>query len=254
MTTANGMVKLGAAVSIEGLVKSKEKRELTDIYHALQKPEMMAGIARQYRPKDEEGDKLPPEHTRVQATVEGMLKQAAEVQTRRFNATATKDWGNQKSRVDIRIGNHVLLKDVPAVYLLFLEEQLVHLATLIKTFPALDPSEEWKEDATSNVWATHPSETTRTKKVPKVITLAQPTDKHPAQVQLVQEDVIAGYWSTIKYSGALQQKRIDELLERVTKLQHAVKTAIHEANALEVEPVEVGEKIFGYLFANPKGS
>jgi len=53
----------------------------------------------------------------------------------------------------------------------------------------------------------------------------------------------------VKFSGALPAQRVNELVDRVERLQEAVKFAREEANSLEVEDVKVGEKILGFLFA-----
>jgi hypothetical protein len=52
----------------------------------------------------------------------------------------------------------------------------------------------------------------------------------------------------VKFSGALPAKRVSELLERVEKLQDAVKFAREEANNAETTDRRVGDKVFGYLF------
>ncbi len=57
-----------------------------------------------------------------------------------------------------------------------------------------------------------------------------------------------GYWRTVKYSGALPARKVAALLERVEKLQRAVKFAREEANAVEVKQQKVGAALFGYLF------
>ena len=77
---------------------------------------------------------------------------------------------------------------------------------------------------------------------------AEATEKHPAQVEVYYEDVVIGYWRTIKFSGALPAKRVNEVVERVEKLQAAVKFAREEANGVEVVEQETGEKVFRYLF------
>jgi hypothetical protein len=51
----------------------------------------------------------------------------------------------------------------------------------------------------------------------------------------------------VKFSGALPAKRVTQLLERVEKLQQAVKFAREEANNAEVVDRHVGDKIFSYL-------
>jgi hypothetical protein len=62
------------------------------------------------------------------------------------------------------------------------------------------------------------------------------------------EDVVVGHLRTVKFSGALPATRIKELLDRVDKLQQAVKFAREEANNTEVTDVKVGERVFDYLF------
>ena len=90
--------------------------------------------------------------------------------------------------------------------------------------------------------------TIRTKKVPRNHVKAEATEKHPAQVEVYYEDVPIGYWTTVKFSGALPARRVNELLERVEKLQQAVKFAREEANGTEVTDQRVGDAVFGYLF------
>ena len=46
-------------------------------------------------------------------------------------------------------------------------------------------------------------QTLRTKKVPRNHVKAEATEKHPAQVEVYYEDVAVGYWTTVKFSGAL---------------------------------------------------
>jgi hypothetical protein len=75
------------------------------------------------------------------------------------------------------------------------------------------------------------------------------TDKRPAQVEVYYEDVVVGYWRIVKFSGALPAQRINELLARVDKLQHAVKFAREEANHIDADDQKVGEKVFSYLFS-----
>lgn len=91
--------------------------------------------------------------------------------------------------------------------------------------------------------------TTKTKKVPRNHVKAEATEHHPAQVEVYYEDVTVGNWRTIKFSGALPAKRVNELLARVERVQEVVKFAREEANSIEVEDVKTGEVILGYLFA-----
>lgn len=243
------MTRLNQIIAVEKGVKSRSYAELTDAHQAVQKTALLAGISRTYQPKDEDGEQYPPESTRVQVRSEEVLRQAATTLTRLFDVTATKDWANCEARADVRIDGRVLLAGVPATYLLFLEKQLTDLRTFVAKLPVLDAAESWTFDQAADCWATEPVQTTKTKKIPRNHVKAEATEKHPAQVEVYYEDVVVGHWRTVKFSGALPARRVKELLERVDKLQQAVKFAREEANNLEVTDQRLGEAVFGYLFA-----
>lgn len=243
------MAKLNQIIAVEKGVKAKAQQELTAAHHDVQKPALLSGIARTYQPKDEEGEQLPPESTRVQLKVEQVLKSTAATLTRLFDVTAAKDWANCGARADITVDGRVLVPAVPVSYLLFLEKQLTDLHTFVRKLPVLDAAESWTPDPSTDAWKTEPVRTIRTKKVPRNHVKAEATEKHPAQVEVYYEDVPVGYWTTVKFSGALPARRVNELLERVEKLQQAVKFAREEANGAEVIDQRVGDAVFGYLLA-----
>ncbi|SEG89435.1 hypothetical protein SAMN04489712_12392 [Thermomonospora echinospora] len=242
------MAKLNQIIAVEKGVKSKSFQELTQAHQALQKLPPLSGISRTYQPKDEEGEQLPPESTRVQVKAEDTLRQVAATLTRLFDVTATKDWANCTARADVTVDGRALLREVPVSYLLFLEKQLKDLHDFVRKLPVLDAAESWTYDASTDVWRTEPVRTVKTKKVPRNHVKAEATDKHPAQVEVYYEDVPVGYWTTVKFSGALPAKRVNELLDRVEKLQDAVKYAREEANSAEVTDRHVGQAVFDYLF------
>ena len=242
------MTKLNQIIAVEKGVKSRSFQDLTEAHHVLQKPALLAGISRTYRPKDEEGEQLPPESTRVQIKAEDTLRDVAATLTRLFDVTATKDWTNCVARADVVVDGRTIAAQVPVTYLLFLEKQLVDLHTFVKKLPVLDAAESWVRDDSTDSWRTEPVRTNRTKKVPRNHVKAEATDKHPAQVEVYYEDVTVGYWTTVKFSGALPAKRVNELLDRVLALQTAVKFAREEANNTEAVDQRVGSAVFGYLF------
>jgi hypothetical protein len=243
------MPRLNQIVAIEKGVKSQSLRELTDAHQLLQKPPLLAGISRTYRPKDEEGEQLPPEATKVQVKTDEVIRRTADILTRLFDVTATKDWANGLAKADVVVDGQTLLSQVPITYLLFLEKQLVDLHTFVKKLPVLDASETWTMDTSSDSWATEAVQTSRTKKIPRNHVKAEATEHHPAQVEVYYEDVVVGYWRTVKFSGALPARRVNELAEQVERLQEAVKFAREEANNLQVDDQKVGETIFQFLFA-----
>jgi hypothetical protein len=241
-------MKLNQVIAIEKGTKSRSLQDLTEAHHTLQKPALLAGIARTYRPKDEEGEHFPPEATRVQVKAEDVIRKTSEVLTKLFDVVATKDWANCSAKADVTVDGTVLLSQVPATYLLFLEKQLVDLHIFIKKLPVLDASEIWTFDPSADYWATEPMQTLKTRKIPRNHVKAEATEKHPAQVEVYYEDVVVGTWRTTKFSGALPANRVNELLSRIEKLQEAVKFAREEANNMEVTEQKVGAKVFQYLF------
>jgi hypothetical protein len=240
--------KLSQIIAIEKGVKSKSYADLTQAHHDVQKPALLTGLTRTYQPKDEDGEQLPPESTRVQVKAEDVLRQIAANLTRLFDVTATKDWANCTARADVVVEGRTLLRDVPVSYLLFLEKQLTDLHTFVKKLPVLDAAESWTHDPSTDWYRTEAVRTLRTKKVPRNHVKAEATEKHPAQVEVYYEDIVVGYWKTVKFSGALPAKRINELVERVEKLQQAVKFAREEANGVDVIEQQTGEKVLRFLF------
>lgn len=243
------MAKLNQIIAVEKGIKSKSVQQLAETQRTLQKSSLFSGITRTYRPKDEDGEQLPPESNKVQVTADEIIRETTEVLTKLFDITATKDWTNCNAKADVVVDGQTLLTQVPVSYLLFLEKQLTDLHAFIKKLPTLDPSETWNFDPNSDCWATEPVQTLKTFKMPRNHVKAEATEHHPAQVEVYYEDVTIGYWRTVKFSGALPAQRIHELINRLEKLQQAVKFAREEANGTAAEEQRIGANIFQYLFS-----
>ena len=245
------MTRLNQIVAIEKGVRSKATRVETDLYHALDKGQLFAGLVRVYTPKDDEdGDRLPTEQQVVQVKSEEVIEQLTETLTRVIDVTATKDDANTKARADIKVDGEVIVSQVPVTTLMFLEKELEKLTAFVNRIPVLDPTQTWSYDNARGVYASNPVQTVRTKKVPRNHVLAEATKEHPAQVQMFTEDVIVGTWEKIEFSGALPAVRIAEISSRIDKLRTAVKFAREEANGIEVSDVKIGESVLEYLFAS----
>lgn len=240
--------KLNQVLAIEKGVKSRVYGEVTELHKRTQKPEPFNGFSKAYRKKDEEGEEYPPERKRVELVGEDVLRQIARLQTELFDVEASKDYANCSARADVMVGDAVLLHDAPVTHLLFLEKQLVDMRTFIEKLPVLDEGEEWTLDPNSGLYRTEPTTSHRTKKAPRVIVKFPATKEHPAQTELFTEDIIVGWWDTIKHSGALPAPRKQALLERVDTLLKAVKVAREKANDVDCPEVAVGKAIFDYLF------
>jgi hypothetical protein len=238
--------QLNQIVAVEKGLKSRVNTDVTKLYQQLQKPALYGGFSKVYTPKDDEGEKLPPERQVVQANVEDDLSEIGKKLTQLMDATLTKDVANQGAEGTVRVDGQELVT-APVPFLLSLEKQLIDFRTVVSKLPVLDSADTWEYDHASSLSRTAPVRTVKTRKVPKVLVKAQATERHPAQTEVYMEDVTVGYWDTTKLSGAVTNTRRKDLLERVNELIDAVKHAVEEANRTEITQQHVGERVFDYL-------
>jgi hypothetical protein len=227
-------------------IKKAAEDTLTQEHHV--KIERVNGQSRTYSVAVEGTEQYPPANERVQVRVEDILVNVADALVPYYDVTLTKDTGNTIAKADLIVEGRTMAVNVPVVTLLWLEDRLAELKTFIDKLPTLDEKEEWHWDAQTSTWATTPTKTAKTAKVPTPLEKAPATDKHPAQVEIIHVDRIVGHWTTIRRSGALESDRVRELQRRVRVLLEAVKQARTTANETEVTEQRVGRQIFDYLF------
>ena len=245
--------KLNQIIAVEKGIKTKTGRIVSDAHHTLKKQDLFNGHAKTFKPADEDpskptGEALPPDNMKVKFRVEEIIKKARNGWAELFNITAMRDFGNTVAKSDVVVDDTVVLENVPVTYLLFLEKQLDDLYTFVSKLPTLDPGEIWEKDLNQDMYATKPADTIRTKKMSRAFVLYEATTEHPAQVKEIVEDVLHGTWSTIKYSTALRVSDLNVYLEKVEKLQRAVKFAREKANEQEVDKNKIGEQLLKYVF------
>lgn len=241
------MTKLNQIVSVEKGVKNRIQTAVTELYKEAQHPALFEGFNKKYKPNEEGGETFPSENKKVQKTAHDVLQQAASSLTEIFDVTASKDFANCHALADVVVDGKVLLSKVPATYLLFLEKQLTDMHTLVAALPTLDSAETWAWDQNANLFKTEPTTTGRTKKVQKALVLYPHSDKHPAQTQLITEDVNIGTWEQTKFSGAIPANNKTQLLAKLETLSKAVKFAREEANTVDAPTQSVGTKVFTWL-------
>lgn len=245
------MGKLNQIIAVEKGIKSRVYGEITEMHKASQKPDLFNGFSKTYLKKDDDGEDLPPERKRVQFMVKDVLRTVERASSELMEVTARKDWTNCQAKGDVIVDGATIVKDAPVSFLLFLEKQVTDLRTFVGSLPVLDESESWTKDANSGLYKTDAIQTHRTKKLQKPIVLYPATAEHPAQTQMVTEDVIAGFWSQTKQSGAMPKPEREELLEKIEKLLRAVKEARESANIHEEVPApQVGTAVFTYLLGD----
>lgn len=243
------MTKLNQVIAIEKGVKSRAYAQLSDMNKIIQKPDLFNGGVRTYLKKDEDGEDLPSERKHVQYLIRDIIGAVRIGISELVDVTAQKDIANTKALSAVIVDGTEVLPPVPVTTLLFLEKQLTDLRTFVANIPVLDNSETWHLDENSGLYRTDATQTHRTKKVVKPIVLYPATPEHPAQTQLVTEDVIAGFWNTVRQSAAMPKPEKEKIAERVEKLLIAVKEARERANDTEAnDKPSIGSAVFGFIF------
>lgn len=241
--------KLNQIIAIEKGIKSGVYGAMTDLNKAVQKGELFNGFQKNYRKLDTDDLDLPAEGKRVQFTSKSVLESVERGLSGLMQVVARKDWTNCVAKGSVIVDGKTLLGDAPVSYLLFLEKQLTDVKTLVGNLPTLDIAEDWNKDENSGLFKTAATSQHRTKKVQKPLVLYPATPEHPAQTQMVTEDIIAGFWDTTKTSGAIPAPEKAAILSRVEILLQATKQARESANMADEVPVPtVGTAVFGYLF------
>lgn len=242
--------KLNQIIAVEKGVKSNAHKTLTEAYQKLEKRDQLTGFTKNYQPKDELGEKQPPQSKKVQYTIKETISGLRPTLTRLFDIVSTKEVANAGAKADVVVNGTTLIKDAPVTFLLFLEKQLVDLHTFVSKLPTLAPDQDWTEDPITGMWKTPERETQSTKKDTQHRVIVPATDKHPAQVAQVTEDVVVGYWRTVNLSGEISPVQVKAMLARIEDLQRAVKYARESANSVEVTDKPVGDAVLGFVFGS----
>lgn len=243
------MAKLNQILAIEKGVKTRAYSTFTELHKLSQKDALLNGFSKVYEPREEAGERYAPESVPVQFNIGEAVVRAKTALTELFDVTAAKDFGNLDAIADVVVDGDVIVEKAPVTFLLFLEKQLNDINTFVSKFVVLDASLSWTFDETTGEFRSDPVATQRTRKVQKPLVLYHATDKHPAQTQVISEDVAVGDWTTVKRSGAISRTEKDAILQRISTLLKAVKFARERANAGDAPDKKVGERVFNFIFS-----
>lgn len=190
----------------------------------------------------------------LQTTVVEELNWIAPFVSKALDASLQVAEANTRAVADIVLeSGEVLATNVPATALLELDKRVAELKVLVEAIPTLDPAKGFSTDSThskgSSVFKARDVCKTRTQKDKKVITLASATDKHPAQVQLIDIDAPVGTIEEQEWSGLITPSDKADLINRVEILSRAVKAARSRANGVSVSrDIKYGDKLVQFVF------
>jgi hypothetical protein len=165
-----------------------------------------------------------------------------------FDLSAQKDAANCQAKADLVIRNQVILSDVPAITLLFIENKLKAIRNLITQAKTLDAARNWKKhESQDNVWESDPVVRVIKQSVPDFVIATNATDKHPAQVKDIIVERVRATLTAVELCGFMPTQEKANLLMRCDELIQAAKQARQTANDQEISNVEIADPIFDYL-------
>lgn len=246
------MSKLHELLAVESNLKGqadKTRNELKSTFE--KKPHLFAQKLSVFQSTDEGVPPATEEQLDLQTSVAQELKWLSGILAPALNTSYAVAEGNTVARADVKIGEKVILQAVPATALLELEKRVSELHDLIGSIKTLDPAKGFKPDTDkgAGIYKAREDVRTRTKKIVKPIVLYPATTEHPAQTQLITEDVEAGKLRVNEWSGLITPSEKAEMLERAETLRRAIKQARARANETEVSTKPaIGEKILSFVF------
>jgi len=247
--------KLHELLAVGSNLENQANKVRTDIVNTFEKKRHLFEEKRTTFTPSEEGARSVSEfQSDIQSSVKKELAWVSTAIIKAFDVGYQIAEANTLARADIVLEDDagtVLLTSVPATALLELEKRIAEIGAMVASIPTLDPAKGFKVDESRSLYVAREVNKTRTKKTKVVLVKYEATDKHPAQTELIDEDVPVGTIQEQEWSGLITPSEKAELINRVEVVQRAVRRARSRANEVEVNlNQKIGKKIFDYIFAS----
>lgn len=168
---------------------------------------------------------------------------------RHYDVLLQLEEANSRAKADLVVDGQLIAKDLPATFLLGMENRLKALRDVLFAIPTIEPSITWSDDEVSGVgvYRSAPLVSFKTEKVLKSKVLYEATKEHPAQIEKWTEDTAVAKIETVHKSGMLSPLDKSAMLGRMDKMITAVKLARQKANSVEVNNIHVSQDLFKYI-------
>lgn len=192
----------------------------------------------------------------VTTTVYDTLEYALDIFGKAEDLQFQKNKTNQQAVGTVMWKGAMLLAEIPVDSLLGLEARLTRLRLLYAAVPTVDASKQWEPAKETGAYihvVVHPDVTTKTEKTRIPFTLKEATKEHPAQVAVLDKDVVVGQFTTIKRSGAATAIQKAEAIKLIDELLVEIKQARMRANETEVAKGSIASTLVQLLLQPFKG-
>jgi len=205
-----------------------------------------------FRPNTEGATPITEAQSDIQTTVHKEVEWISAILAKDIDVGHQIDVANTIAKADIVTEDGTMVASgVPATSLLQLEKRLKQVHEMIVAIPTLDPAKGFSVDGSEKgLYKAREVYKTRTKKDQRPLVLYPATDKHPAQTQLITEDVAVGTIQEQEWSAMTTPAIKSELIERCEILTRAVKAARSRANEIEldVKGNKIGKTLLDFVF------
>lgn len=248
------MGKLHEVLAANETLKGQADKTRADLLNTFDKKRHLFGEkVVTFHPNREGESDVTEEVSTIQTTVRQELAWIAGIWGKAIDAGLQIALANTQAKGDITLDNgEVLLANVPATALLEMEKRAGEVQDLVMAIPTLDPAKGFSADAQrgKGYFRARPERKNRTKKEQRALVLYPATPEHPAQTQLITEDVVIGHTETQEWSGLITPAQKADMLTRVEALRRAIKVARARANEAAVPAADVAGRMFAYVFGD----
>lgn len=169
-------------------------------------------------------------------TVMDKIAYVSDTLVKHWDVVFQKEATNQQATAELVVGGVVLLKNLPATFLLGMEGKVKRFREMVEHVPTLSPGIKWEKDPDTGAGAWRWCDekvSFKTEKTVKHKILDAATQYHKAQIETWNEDVPVGRISVRQTSGMLSPAEKSALLERIDNMLRAVKEARQRANSID---------------------
>ena len=247
-------MKLHELLAVEGPLKAQANATRTDLMATFKnKRHLFEEKLVTFYPNTDGAKPITESQSLINTNVRKELAWIAGILTKQMDVSYLVAEANasQMARADVTLEDGtILLKSVPTTALLELEKRANEIRELITAIPTLDPAKGFTPDTArgNGIYAARERRVERTRKAQRPIVLYDATPEHPAQTQLISEDVAVGHVEEQEWSGLITPAEKGELLERAETFSRAVKAARMRANDADFTgDFKIGAAIFNYV-------
>lgn len=246
-------MKLHELLAVETNLENQANKTRTELVGTFEKKRHLFEEKRvTFTPAGEGSQVVTETQSDIQTTIKKELDWVQTFLVKSLDASYQVAEANTVARADIILEDEtVLAKNVPATSLLELEKRMTEIQALIVAVPTLDPAKGFKEDTAKGdgYYIAREVKKNRTQKQKKVFIKYEATKEHPAQTELLDQDVVVGTVQEQEWSGLITPAQKAELIDRVEMVARAVRRARSRANDVPVDTSKkIAKALLGYIF------